>query len=575
MLLFSAENLAQNFAGTDIFKGVNFEVQAGEKLAIVGANGVGKSSLLRIIAGIDQAVEGSVKYYNRASCGLLTQYFDDAQMSTVLEALEEALPAGAILRSPGEALKKFAFTGRETQLVANLSGGEKTRLQLARIWLSGAELLLLDEPGNHLDAENLEWLESFINQYPDTVVLVSHDRYFLDRTVKRVLELRSDGITSYAGNYSAYYQAKLEQRARNEKIYWDQQKQAEKLNDAIQEQKIWAGKAHDQAARKASNIGIKNAKVFYRNKAKKTERRVKNNIKRLERLEEERIARPEKVRTIDLSFTGERRAHKEILRAEDIAKAFNSRSLFMNGQFSLKYGEKAALVGANGSGKTTLLRIIAGLETLDAGGIWCSPSLRLGYLEQEVKSLDQSHSVLHELAGICPDQGRVRNLLADLLITGDAVFKPCRVLSMGEKVRVALAKMLLGTYDLLLLDEPTNYLDLPSREKLENALAAFGGSLVIVSHDRYLLAKVAQKVWVIENAQVTAYPGNYPDYIEHRSICHSQQQAGESDRLELEIKKARLISELSMIDRSKDEGSYLRREQEFLEVIRRLRDISG
>ncbi|MEN6325714.1 MAG: ribosomal protection-like ABC-F family protein [Syntrophomonas sp.] len=575
MLLFSAENLAQNFAGRDIFTGVNFEVQAGEKLAIVGANGVGKSSLLRIIAGIDQAVEGSIKYYNRTSCGLLTQFYNDEQVSTVLEALEEALPAGALLRAPGEAIKKFAFIGQEAQPVAKLSGGEKTRLQLARIWLSGAELLLLDEPGNHLDAENLEWLESFINEYPDTVVLVSHDRYFLDRTVNRVLELRSDGVTSYAGNYSFYYHAKLEQRVRDEKTYWDQQKQAEKLNNAIQEQQEWAGKAHDQAARKARDMGIKGAKVFFRNKAKKNDRRVKNNIKRLERLEEERIARPEKVRTIDLAFTGERRAHKEILRAEDIAKAFGSRSLFADGKFSLKYGEKAALVGANGSGKTTLLRMIAGLESPDAGEIWRSPSLRLGYLEQEIDSLNRSHSVLHELAGVCPDQGRVRNLLADLLITGDAVFKPCEVLSMGEKVRVALTKLLLGTYDLLLLDEPTNYLDLPSREKLEDALTAFGGSLIVVSHDRYLLARVAQKVWAIENNQVTSYPGNYPDYIEHRSIRHTQKQAGESDRLELEFKKARLISELSIIDRTKDEGRYMRLEQEFLEVIRQLRNTSG
>lgn len=573
MLLFLAENLVQNFAGRDIFTGVNFEVQAGEKLAIVGANGVGKSSLLRIVAGIDQAVEGSVKYPNRISCGLLTQYYEDGQRSTVLEALEEALPAGALLRSPGEALKKFAFTGREAQLVANLSGGEKTRLQLARIWLSGAELLLLDEPGNHLDVENLEWLENFINEYLDTVILVSHDRYFLDRTVNRVLELKSDGITSYAGNYSSYYQAKLEQRARDEKTYWDQQKQSEKLNNAIQEQKVWAGKAHDRAARKALEMGLKKGgKVFYRAKAKKIDRRVKNNIKRLERLEEERIARPEKVRTIDLSFTTERRAHKEVLRAEDIGKAFNSRTLFRNGKFSLKYGEKAALIGANGSGKTTILRIIAGLETLDAGEIWCSPSLRLGYLEQEMQSLSRKRSVLDELLSICPDQGRVRNLLADLLITGDAVFKPCGVLSMGERVRVALAKLLLGTYDLLLLDEPNNYLDLPSRENLEEALAAFGGSLIVVSHDRYLLQRIVSTIWAIEEGQIRIYPGKYSEYIDHRSAGSSKNRSGRFDRLELEIKKSRIISKLSMADRSKDEEGYTLLEQEFNEIVRLLKD---
>ncbi|MDD2621349.1 MAG: ATP-binding cassette domain-containing protein, partial [Syntrophomonadaceae bacterium] len=454
MLLLSLENVAQSFAGRDIFTGVNFEVQAGEKLAIVGPNGVGKSSLLRIIAGIDQTAAGAMKNHAGTSCGLLTQYFDDAKASTVLEGLEQAGMTSASYRSVGEALKKFAFIGREDQLITDLSGGEKTRLQLARIWLSGAELLLLDEPSNHLDTENLEWLEGFIGEYPETVIVVSHDRYFLDRTVNRVLELKTDGITSYAGDYSYYYQAKLEQLTRDEKTFGDQQKQSRKLKNAIQEQKVWAGQAHDRAAGKAADIGIKSAKVFYRAKAKKIDRRVKNNIKRLERLEEERIARPHKERTIDLSFTMGRRGRKEVLGAEGIAKAFNTRSLFAGSKFSLKYGEKAALVGLNGSGKTTLLRIIAGLEALDNGEIWSSPSLRLGYLEQEMQSLSRKRSILDELLSICPDQGRVRNLLADLLITGDAVFKPCGVLSMGERVRVALAKLLLGTYDLLLLDEP-------------------------------------------------------------------------------------------------------------------------
>lgn len=599
MLLFSLDNVAQNYGGNDIFKGVSFQVETGEKLAIVGPNGVGKSSLLRLIAGVDQPAEGQITHYVQSSCGFLTQQFEQTKAGTVLEALEQAMPDGVLIRSPGEALKKFAFAGRETQKLAQLSGGEKTRLQLARIWLSGAELLLLDEPGNHLDTENLEWLENFIKQYPDTVILVSHDRYFLDRTINRVIELSHDGATSYAGNYSFYYRSKMEKRARDEKTFQDQQKQVQKLNDAIHEQKVWAGQAHDHAAKKALQLGWKKGgKVYYRSKAKKIDRRMKNNIKRLERLEEERIARPPKDRAIDLAFTAERRARKEILLAEDIAKAFGRRNLLAGSKFSLKYGEKAALLGPNGAGKTTLLRMIAGQEAVDKGEIWISPSLRLGCLEQEIQFLDRQRSVLEELAGVCPDQGRIRRLLADLLLTGNEVFKPCGVLSMGEKVRVALAKLLLGSYDLLLLDEPTNYLDLPSREKLEEALEAFGGSLILVSHDRYLLERVAQTVWIIENGQVRIYPGKYSDfsfrrncgtvsthrcseagdifsprYIEQRSRHEARQKSSNSDRLELELKRTRILSELSLIDRSRNENEYLRLEQEFVEVVRRLKEI--
>ncbi len=568
----SAENLAQSLGGKDIFSGITFEVHSGEKLAIVGPNGVGKSSLLRIIAGNDQAVEGRLKQCAFSTCSLLNQHFDNTLGLSVREALEKSSAASTLQHSVGEALKKFGFTGAEEQLIAELSGGEKTRLQLARIWLSGAELLLLDEPTNHLDTANLDWLEEFINEYPHTVILVSHDRYFLDRTVKRVLELRPDGITSYPGNYSAYYQAKMTKLACDEKTFWEQEKAAQKLSHAISEQKHWAGQAHEKAAVKARESGIKSSKVYYRNKAKKSEQRVKNNINRLERLEKERIERPKAARSIDLSFTSGTRASKGILLAEGLSKHFNQRSLFANGKFDLRYGEKVALLGNNGAGKTTMLRMIAGLEPLDEGEMWTSPSLRLGYLDQELQTLDGKRTVLDELLAIHYDPRRVRTLLADLLLSGETVFKPCAVLSMGERVRVAMAKLLLGTYDLLLLDEPGNYLDLPSREKLEQALEVFGGSLILVSHDRYMVERVAGTIWAIENGEIKVYPGRYSAYRDNCLAAQVKPTALAPERLELEIKKSRLISHLSLLDRSRNEAEYLRLEKEFLETLRRLQE---
>ncbi|HWP96603.1 MAG TPA: ABC-F family ATP-binding cassette domain-containing protein [Syntrophomonadaceae bacterium] len=574
MLLFSVEEAAQSLGGKDIFTGVSFEVHSGEKLAIVGPNGVGKSTLLRIIAGLDQPCEGRTKYYVPINCGLLSQHFDVEKSYTIGETLERSVPEDGFHRSVGEALSKFQFASQEGQQVAKLSGGEKTRLQLACIWLAGAQLLLLDEPTNHLDAANLDWLEGFICDSPDTIVLVSHDRYFLDRTVTRVLELRTDGMNSYPGNYSAYHKAKLDKLAQDKKTYLDQENQARKLDEAIREQKNWAGQAHDRSARKAIEVGLKmGGKEYYRTKAKKLDRRVKNNIKRLERLEKDRIARPPTTRIMDLSFTGGTRAKNGILQAEGIAKAFGRRVLFADSKVSLRYGEKVGLVGMNGSGKTTFLRIIAGYESLDTGGLWISPSLRLGYLDQEMQNLDKNRTVLEEVVSVCPDRGRVRNLLADLLLTGQDVFKPCLVLSMGERVRVALAKLLLGTFDLLLMDEPTNYLDLESREKLEEALELFPGSLIIVSHDRYLMDRVVENVWSIEDGHIQVYPGGYHEYVEKRCLGQTKQPEKQIDRLELEIRKARIISDLSIIDPVRNKDEYLRLEQEYMQIIQQLREL--
>jgi len=570
VLLFSAQNLKQTLGGGDIFNGVSFELKQGEKLALVGPNGVGKSSLLRIIAGVDEAVGGKIHYYSNVTCAFLPQFPETLPGTTVIESLAESY-TGSSLHSVGEALKKFGFNGRENQPIVNLSGGEKTRLRLAGIWNTEADLLLLDEPTNHLDIQNMDWLEAFIMEYPHTLIVVSHDRHFLDHTVKRVLELTPHGVVSYPGNYTAYHQARTAKLVQDEKTWREQAKAARKLDQAIKEQKSWAGKAHDHAAAKARQSGIKSSKVHYRSQAKKTESRVKNNIKRLDRLREKQIDRPNYQSTIDLSFKHGTRANNAILRAEGLAKSFGTHPLFNDTSFTLNYGEKAAVIGANGTGKTTLLRMIGGWEAQDEGELWLSPSLRIGYLEQEIHSLDDKRIVLDELLSVQYDPGRVRSMLADLLLCREAVYKPCGILSMGERVRVALARLLLGTYDLLLLDEPGNYLDLPSREKLEDALQTFQGSIILVSHDRYMVERVASATWAIENRKVQVYSGTYSAYQASKQSKNKASLDWETRRLELEIKKALLISQLSLIDRKKNEDEYRRLEDEYLETLKNLR----
>jgi len=525
--------------------------------------------LLRIFAGVDEPSAGSIEYYSDTNCALLSQTFEIQPGITVMESLE--LAAGSQVHPPGEAIKRFGFAGQESRLASQLSGGEKTRLALAGIWLSEADLLLLDEPTNHLDIQNMDWLEGFILEYPGTIILVSHDRYFIDRTVKRVLELNPAGVTSYPGNYTDYQQALRTKTAQAAKSWQQQEKRSKKLRQAISEQKNWAENAHRHAVDKARQSGIKSSKVHYRSQAKKSASRVQNNIHRLERMREEEIERPKTERTIDLSFKNKTRSSHTVLRAEGISKSFGRHLLLANGRFTLQHGEKAALIGANGTGKTTLLRMIAGLEAPDQGELWVSPSLKIAYLQQEMQTLNHEQTVLEELLTVNNDPGRVRSLLADLLLCGDAVFKPCGVLSQGERVRVALARILLGVYDLLLLDEPGNYLDLPSREKLEEALQAFTGSIILVSHDRYMLERVASSVWAINRQSIKVYPGSFSDY--QAKLLAEKNPARESkSQLDLEIRKSRLISQLSQVDRNRNEAEYLRLEKEFLATMRLLQE---
>jgi macrolide transport system ATP-binding/permease protein len=565
MLLFLVRNIGVNLGGRQIISQIEFELNKGEKAALVGANGVGKTTLLEILAGENLPTTGQLKYFSSGSRYLLRQRLDFPPGISIrqylLEGWAEERQAGKV----DEALRRFSFEQYANRPVDTLSGGEKTRLALARAWISAAELLLLDEPTNHLDTEHLDWLEQFVNEYSGTVLIVSHDRYFLDRTISRVLELQSGGITSYVGNYSSYRQAKQRQFELDKKTYIDQEKAAVKLERAINAQQQWSETAHRQSTKKARINSVR--KEFYRSKAKKLDKRAKNTIKRLERLKEERIARPKEHVPIDLSFTSLKHGSNRIILGDGIRKSYGDRVIFTDCRISMRPGEKVALVGPNGSGKTTLIRIILGKETMDRGELWLSPSLSCGYLQQEINELKEDNSLLDEVGLVCSDMVRVRNLLAELLFKGDAVFKPCSVLSMGERVRVALAKLLLGSYDLLVLDEPTNYLDLPSRERLEEALQSFSGSILLVCHDRYLLEKVCGVVWSIEENKVQIYQGRYSEYQE---LCkqRSNHRLGEEERLRLELRKAFLSSQLATIDREKDSELYQKTEQEYLELVK-------
>jgi macrolide transport system ATP-binding/permease protein len=572
MLLFSGSDLSLSFGERDVFKGLNFEVRVGEKVALVGANGVGKTSLLGIISGRVAPDSGAVSFYLPVQRALLNEEFAESPELTVSEVLENTVARDRLNDRVGEALKKFGFAQTQGRRVAVLSGGEKTRLQLACVWMRNPELLLLDEPTNHLDSLHLDWLEQFIRDYRGTVVLVSHDRYFLDRTVERVLELTPAGITSYPGNYSDYARTKRLRYEQEIKIYSDQQRQAQKLRRAIAELTGWGAKGHRESRRKARTEGpAMGLKEYHRAKAMKLDRRVKNNVKRLNRMLEEQLTQPKPEQTVVLDFPGVPGGGNTLVLAEGVSKSYGDRILFRPVKLAVKPGEKVGVVGPNGSGKTTLLKLIGGAIQPDTGSWRRSPNLKTGYLDQELSNLTSGGTIWEEVAGVAKDRKKAFNILAGLLFRGDEVFKPCSVLSMGERVRVALAKLLVGDYNLLMLDEPTNYLDLPSREKLEEALTGFEGAVILVSHDRYLLDRVPDSIWSISQGHLEVFSGRYSDYLERKSQNRKDGNIDKrAEKLRLEYKKAQLLGDLSMMDRDRFPERYQALETEYLEVVRQL-----
>jgi macrolide transport system ATP-binding/permease protein len=575
MLLFCAQDLALSFDGREIFKTARLELAVGEKVALVGANGVGKTSLLRIIAGMQAPVAGNLRFFKTAQIAMLSETLTFPGGQSVAEYLQTALELYHSPVSCGEVVKKFGFARGDSRPLTTLSGGEKTRLQLARIWLAEPDLLLLDEPTNHLDSAHLDWLEQFIRQFPGTVLLVSHDRYFLDRSVTRILELQATGITSYPGTYSDYSRAKQLQFEQDLKTFFDQERQAQKLQRAIAAREEWSDRGHRESRKKARAEGpTMGLKEFYRAKAKKLAKQVKNNVKRLRRMEEERIAKPRQAETVSFGFNKVRARISCLLSGTAISKSFGRRQLFHQVNLALNAGEKVGLIGSNGAGKTTLIKMLLGLETSDSGTFWFSPTLKVGYLDQELLDLDGTKTIWEEVAVTNVDRKLIRNLLAGLLFKGEAVFKRCAVLSKGERVRVGLAKLMLADCNLIILDEPTNYLDLPSRERLEETLQNFTGALIVVSHDRYLLSRVCTSIWSITGQTVHIYPGNYADYL---ASCKRDNRAGKDEssarKMQLELQKARVLGKLATMERQRSPEEYQRLESEFQAIIRELRDL--
>lgn len=531
-MILSCQNISKAFVENQVLKNVSFHIEDHEKAAIVGINGAGKTTLLRIIVGEMTPDDGQVVLAKDKTLGYLAQNSTVDTSHTIYEellsvkadllrleekirecennmkhadgdALEDLMKQYTSLTHAFETgggylyrselvgvLKGLGFTEDEfSKPVATLSGGQKTRVALGRLLLQNPDLIILDEPTNHLDMNSIAWLETYLLNYKGAVLIVSHDRYFLDRIAGKVIEIDQSKATTFMGNYSDYAVKKEQLRVAAWNAYMNQQREIKHQEEVIEK-----------------------LKSFNREKSIK---RAESREKMLDKIEV--IEKPSEVRTdMKLTLTPRILSGNDVLTVEHLSKSFDSHKLFADVNFEIKRGEHVAIIGDNGSGKTTLLKILNGLVPADQGTFRLGSNVEIGYYDQEHHVLHSEKTLFEEISDDYPylNNTQIRNVLAAFLFTGEDVFKRISDLSGGERGRVSLAKLVLSNANFLILDEPTNHLDIMSKEILEDALNGYEGTILYVSHDRYFINRTAHRILDLTEGQFVSYVGNYDYYLE-------------------------------------------------------------
>ena len=558
MIILSAQHIAKSFGVNAVLRDVSLTVQQGDRIGLVGVNGCGKSTLMRILAGLDAQDGGEISLVRGLRVGYLAQQNMVTSGETVWNELqkvyEQVFAMEKKLRELEDEMahahtdvQRFAQLSADydrltqrfeeadgyswksmvsgvlnglgfkpaqyDQCVDSLSGGEQTRLCLARLLLQKPDLLLLDEPTNHLDMETLQWLENYLAAYKGSVLVISHDRYFLDHVCTGIVEILMGSSEQYNGNYTRYIAQRQERFESRMRAYEIQQKEIER-QQAI----------------------IARYRMFNREKSIRAAESREKALDRMEKLE-----KPVDERAIRFSFEARRRTGEDVLQLTEMSKSFGEKHLFHDLTLRVRAGDRVALIGPNGVGKSTLIKIIVGEEQPDNGFIRYGSNVDIGYYDQHQSTLHADKTVLDEIWDRFPqmEQSNVRGALGMFLFTGDDVFKPIHTLSGGEKGRVALTALMLRKDNLLLLDEPTNHLDMDSREVLEDALADFGGTIITVSHDRYFINRIANRIIEMQPDGVTEYIGNYDDYIERKNRPVAVEAEAGKTKTELEKEKRR------------------------------------
>ncbi|MGE7602645.1 ribosomal protection-like ABC-F family protein [Peribacillus sp. NPDC097675] len=539
--LLKLRNVSYVINDLTVFEELNGSVQQGEVIGIIGKNGAGKSTLLQLITQELEPEKGHIQWLEKNVEVVLVEQETESFSSDEVTPVEGAL------------LEKWHVPNRS---FSQLSGGEKLKVRLARGFATDAQLLLLDEPTNHLDEQSTDFLIEQIKTYKGTIILVSHDRYFLDKVATKIWAIEGKKLMEHKGNYSSYMEVREQKRLSQQRAYEKQQKMIEDIEGQMKELTSWSKKAHAQSTKKEG------VKEYYRVKAKRMDAQVKSKRKRLEKeLEKAKTERVESDYTVRFSIKPNNKVGKRFLEVKNLTKSFDGRIVFTDVNFTIQHGEKVSLMGPNGSGKTTLLNVICGRE-LAEGDVWMSPSANIGYLTQEVFDLplNQTPEQLFYKETF-EERGKVQNLMKHLGFTSSQWTEPIGKMSMGERVKCKLMVYILEEKDALILDEPTNHLDLPSREQLEDTLAQYDGTLLVVSHDRYFLEKTVNSQLVISNNRIQKQWQEAPQ----------KRDSQVERRLKLENERQEVLGKLSFM--TPKDKAYTELDLRFKELTKQINEL--
>lgn len=542
MIVLSGNDISVSFGGETLFHDVNFRLEENGRAGLVGVNGCGKTTLMHVINGRQEAETGGISKAAGIKLGCMEQYvirddnitlYDEVleifrplidaenELADIAVAIDTGDHSEQTLSRQMQLQERFEREGGLTyksmtcsalvglgfseddfnKPISVMSGGQKSKAQLAKLLLSGSNILLLDEPTNHLDITACEWLEKFLTEYKGAYIVISHDRYFLDKVTDTTFEMENRTLREYKGNYTRYLELKAEAREAQQRVYDRTVKEINRIEGIVEQQKRW-GQEHNF--------------ITAASKQKQADR-LKETLEKPEDLPE----------AIKFTFRAKEGGANDVLIAKDLSKSFDGTAVFTNAELDIKKNTTTFILGENGCGKTTLLKILTGEYQADSGEYKYGNNIQFGYYDQAQTDLDPSKTVIDEVWDRYPGmtQTQVRSALAQFLFKGDDVFKNVGKLSGGEKARVSLLKLMLSKANMLLLDEPTNHLDIHSREALENALASYGGTLLIVSHDRYLINKLADRIVWLGKTGTVNIDGNYDRYIELKEAKAQSEQA--------------------------------------------------
>jgi len=562
--LLRLNDISVSYKGTYVLDQVSCVVSEGDRIGIIGPNGSGKSTLLKVIIGEITPEKGNLVWSKQPRIGYVPQTFPWEDGSTPLDVIgignASQLGRFGVSRELWERSSSF------------LSGGEKTRVLLAKAFLNYPDVLILDEPTNHVDIAGIQWLETILQRYQGTVLVSSHDRYFLDSVSKKIWLVEGHCLKEYSGNYSSYMRMRKAELAYQEKEHAKWQREVENLVKEVRDRRQWYDKAHKDAGQND----------YLRRRSKKHAKQFKAKERRIENLMEEKPQKPVTKKPISVNLEDRSYRTKTILRGEKLSFKYESDSpyIFQNADFRVSPGEKIALLGPNGSGKTTLIRLFAGELTPTSGTLYVNPNIQIGYLSQMLEGLD---GVCSAAENVSKKTGRTvsdaRNILGYLGISGEKQILPLSSLSMGERSRVALACLTFAPYDLLLLDEPTNHLDLIAREGVEEALDSFPGAVIVSTHDRFLANRLSSSIWYLEDRTLETYKGTYQEFQTWRLSRDKTDDKGQKatyDRTGEDLKAQELAARLkiaeivSKLDGTLDPVEKAALEKEYQEALKAL-----